>query len=99
MIRKRGDKWEVRWSEPSGKRPSKTFDRKKDAEAWELEVRRRRQRGGLVALDAGAQTLAEFVEEWWRDYALVNLGERTRQTYAYVWDRHLRPRVGGYRLR
>ncbi len=91
-------KWEVRWRE-TGKRHSRSFQLKRDAEAFALEIARRRQLGGVVALDAGAQPLAEFVEDWWRDYAVPDLSSRTRQVYAAVWGRHLLPRIGGYPLR
>jgi hypothetical protein len=37
----RAGKWEVRWRE-GGKQPSRLFDRKGDARAFELEIERRK---------------------------------------------------------
>ena len=47
----------VRWREGTRNR-RKTFDRRRDADLWDAEVRRRRQLGALLdTLDAGAETL------------------------------------------
>jgi len=71
----------------------------RDAEAFDAEVRRRRRTGDLMMVDAGKQTLAEFAEEWWRGHAVPDLAPSTRRRYAEVWDLHVLPRLGGYRLR
>jgi integrase len=99
-VKRRADtkQWEVRWRE-NGRNRSRSFASKGDANAFEVEVQRRKRLGTLALLTAGDQTLAEFVEEWWRLYAIQSLAENTRQTYGYVWDRHVRGRLGGYRLR
>ena len=93
----RGGKWEVRWRE-GGRRRARMFARKRDAETFADQQRRRIALGG-PGPDAGRQTVAEFVEEWWRVHALVNLEVRTRAVYAIVWERHARRRVGFYELR
>jgi integrase len=100
MIRQRGDtgKWEVRWRE-NGQHRSRSFTRKADAERFATKVRSARELGLALDLDRGKETLAEFVERWWRDYAVVGLEENTRKSYAQVWEKHLRSRLGGYRLR
>ena len=36
---------------------------------------------------------------WWRDYAAPTLPDNTRDCYAGIWERHVRHRLGGYRLR
>ena len=95
--RQRGVVWRVRWRE-GGRERSKVLGRKRDAEAFDAEVRRRR-RTGEIAIDAGKQTLADFAEEWWRVHAEPNLAPSTRRRYAEVWDLHVLPRIGGYRLR
>lgn len=43
--------------------------------------------------------LADFVMDYWRDYAIPNLAPRTRISYGRVWDKHLRPRIGALPLR
>ena len=73
--------------------------RKADAERFELKVRQARELGEPLDLDRGKETLAEFVERWWRQYAMVELQPNTRDAYGRVWEKHLRRRVGGYRLR
>lgn len=62
-VRKRPEGgWEVRWPE-GGRRPSRTFVRKGDAEAFDVEMKRRRQLGPLApVVIQSRQTLAEFVE-------------------------------------
>jgi integrase len=90
--------WRVRYRE-AGRNKAKVLGRKRDAEAFDAEIRRRKRTGELGALDAGRETLADFTEEWWRLHAVPNLTENTRRTYAAVWDRHVLPRVGGYELR
>jgi integrase len=96
--RKTGVVWRVRWRE-GGRNRSKVLGRKRDAEAFDAEVRRRQRTGALATLDAGRERLDEFAEEWWRVYAVPNLAASTLRRYAEVWDRHVLPRVGGYRLR
>ena len=73
--------------------------RKRDAEAFDAEVRRRKRTGELATLDAGRQTLAELAEDWWRLYAAGNLAPATREVYAILWDAYVLPRLGGLRLR
>jgi hypothetical protein len=47
--------WRVRWRE-GGVQRSRDFTRKRDAEAFDLEVRRRAQVGDLGMLEAGKQS-------------------------------------------
>jgi len=91
-------KWEVRFREGDTYR-SRSFDLKGDAEDWIDSERRRRQLGWVPSSTAGRLTLSEFVEEWWRIYAIPNLKPRTRATYGYIWERHMRRRLGGLQLR
>ncbi len=64
-----------------------------------MRVRSARELGQSLDLDRGKETVAEFIERWWRDYAKVELEENTRKSYGHVWEKHLRQRIGGYRLR
>ncbi len=99
-VRKRGGSWQVRWTE-GGRKRARTFSRKHDADAFELEVKRRRQLGTLAPdLIQSRQSLAEFVErEWWPRYAIPNLAADTRRRYLELWGKHLLPRLGGFELR
>ncbi len=95
--KKANGKWVDRWHEGEVKR-QRTFDRKGDRDAFRRERIRRQQLGDVVVV-ARDVTLAEFVEEWWLEYALVELEKASRATYAQTWEKHLRPRLGGYALR
>ena len=96
--REGGVVWRVRWRE-AGQNRSRVLGRKRDAEAFDAEVRRRKRTGELATLDAGRQTLAELAEDWWRLYAAGNLAPATREVYAILWDAYVLPRLGGLRLR
>jgi Phage integrase, N-terminal SAM-like domain len=80
---------------------ARLFAKKGDAQAFELDIKRRRQLGPLAAgVLQSRMTLAEFVrEEWWPRYAVPNLKPSTRRRYLEVWGTHLLPRMGDYQLR
>jgi integrase len=95
--RKQGYVWEVRYRE-GGRHRSRTFDRKADAEDFQAEVRRRKRLGTLAQSHAGEELLADFAVEWWRVHARPNLERSTLRRYSQVWDKHVLPRLGMYRL-
>jgi integrase len=97
--RQRGAVWRVRWRDELGRERSKVLGTKRDADAFDAEVRRRRRTGELATMDAGKETLADFATEWWALYAVPNLAPKTLKVYADLWDRYVLPRLGGYRLR
>lgn len=97
-VHKRGTSYEVRWRQ-GGQQRSRAFARSRDAVSFDLEVRRRRQAGGVIDLEVGTLTLAQWMEEWWRVYAIPNLKPATRKTYAHIWSRHIVRRLGRYELR
>jgi integrase len=90
--------WRVRYRE-GGRNKAKVLGRKRDAEAFDAEIRRRKRTGEIATQNAGRDTLADFAREWWRLHVVPNLSGNTRATYAAVWDRHVLPRIGGYELR
>src|SRR5919197_1424945 len=90
--------WRVRWRK-GGRNRSKVLGRKRDAEAFDAELVRRKRTGELAQLDAGKEVLADFGEEWWRLYAEPNLARSTLQVYAVQWDAHVLPRLGSIPLR
>ncbi len=89
----------MRWLE-GGKHPSRSFDRKGDADAFDLEKKRQRQLGALAPTVMRSRiTLAEFMaDDWWPRYAIPNLADDTRRRYREVWGKHLLPRLGDYEL-
>jgi integrase len=91
--------WRVRWRDERGRNRAKTVGRKRDAEAFDAEIRRLRRVGQLALMDAGRETLAEFAREWLVAYAIPNLEPKTLRTYESLWDRHVLPNIGGLELR
>ena len=98
---KRGDgspAFIVRWREGHQNR-RRTFDRRRDAELWNAEVRRRRQLGTLHTLDAGAETLDDYVVGTFTLAHMTTLARATREHYAATYDRHIAPDLGNTALR
>ena len=91
--------WRVRWRDTLGRNRSRVLGRKRDAEAFDAEVKRRKRTGDLAALDGGRETLDDYVAGTWSRAHAAHLAPRTRQTYASTYDRHISPRLGGLRLR
>ena len=77
----------------AGQNRSKLLGSKRDAAAFDAELRCKRRTGELAALDAGEETLAEFGEEWWKLYAERNPAPTTLKVYAIPWDTHVLPRL------
>jgi hypothetical protein len=91
--------WRTRWYDEAGTERSKTFDRVGDARAFEAKLRLLKRSGALADVDAGSDTLAEFVEEWWKVYAGPNLERETLRVYAQLWNGHALSRLGPLQLR
>lgn len=89
-------KWELRWTE-GGRKRSRTFDRKSDAQNFDAWQRRRRQLGQAAVPDD--VKLAEFVETYWQLHVVPNLTPATRDLYRRVWSLHILPRLGEYGVR
>ena len=96
LRRKANGKWELRWRE-AGRYASRTFDRKKDAEQFDIDRRRRKQLGQAAIPDD--VPLREFVKTYWRLHATPNLAESTRDFYARTISNHIIPRLGDYGVR
>jgi integrase len=91
--------WRVRWRDMTGRERSRTFYRASDARAYEGKLRILKRSRDLADLDAGTESLAEFVGTWWRTYAGPNLERSTLRCYAQLWNRHALPRLGHFELR
>jgi integrase len=96
--RRKGPVYIVWWRDGSRMR-NRTFERKKDAQAFEAMVKLAKRRGDLDDLDAGTETLRQFVDEWWGLYAGLRLAPSTLRFYAGLRDRYLIPRLGDLQLR
>lgn len=91
--------WRVRWRDVSGRNRSKVLGRKRDAEAFDAEVKRRRRTGELAAMDGGRETLDEYVTGVWSRAHAAHLARRTREIYSSLYDLHIGPRLGEMQLR
>jgi integrase len=90
----------VRWTDPvSGKRLVEIFAEQRDAIDFRAHLRLARRGGVLHDLSAGRETMADYAEEWWRNYAAHNLTRPTLATYSSLWNRHALPRLGHLELR
>ena len=85
-------------SSPSRRR-EKTFGLEKDARAWEAQHTLAKRRGDLESLDAGKETLREFEQEWWANYATRHLAATTQKTYRFLLDKYVLDELGRYQLR
>jgi integrase len=94
-------RWEVRYIDPSGRRRGQVFDRKADAERFDLERRRERQlrRGGL---GPPATDRSVTVDEWldtWLESPAHPMAPTTKAQRTSVLNKWVRPFLGGYQLR
>lgn len=96
LHKKSNGTWELRWRE-AGRRRSRSFDRKKDAEDFESDRRRRKQLGH-AAIPADVQ-FRKFAKAYWRLHAIPNLAPSTREFYALALSNHIVPRLGDYGVR
>lgn len=85
--------YEVRWRE-HGHNRSRTFSLRKDGDAWDREVSRRRQLGSLALQQLttrGGPTLGEWISERWAPEHGVTLEQSTRERYANAYAVHIGP--------
>jgi integrase len=91
-------RWRVRWRQGDRHR-SRVFDRKRDAQNFEAELRRRNQVGTLAMLDSGRITLAQYVAGTWAKAYASNLAPATSIKYGHIYDKHILPELGPLTLR
>jgi hypothetical protein len=95
----RKDGWKVRYRDHAGNARSDTFDLKADADARDAAIRQAKQRNEPIpALGRGGnrQTFEAFArDEWWPQYVQGRrLASKTQDTYAWLLDAHVIPRIG-----
>ena len=92
-----GGKWKVRYRTGGrgSTRLAKTFDRKRDAELFEADIRRRKALGELALLDGRRQTLDDLARDWYELYAAPNLAANTLNKYRRMLANHVLPKLGG----
>jgi integrase len=85
--------YRVRYFDTHGRRRSKPFSLKRDAQEWESQIIRAKQRGKLGVIDADLQPLSELVAEHFA--ARSHLAARTRSIDIDVWASNVDQRVRG----
>jgi integrase len=91
--------YRVRYLNAQGQRKTRTFDTPQDAMDFRGRLRLLKRAGDLAALDLGRDSLEQFSRDYWRLYAEVRLASQTQETYRFLWNRHIRNRLGGMQLR
>jgi len=93
-------RWQVRWRDGGRdtRARKRTFDRKRDAVAFDDELRRRRRLGDLGLVIGSQETLNEYVSETWTRTHAVTLAPRTLKTYESLYDFHIASTLGRLKL-
>lgn len=90
--------WVCDYYDDLGRRKRETFVTKAEAQAREAEITLAKARGLPVAAVDKKTTFAEFVPDWWRRYAQVELAPKTQADYEWTLDKHLLPYLGSKKL-
>jgi integrase len=103
ITRKSGEVvWRARWREKIGGvevNRSHVCDSRRDALDYDAEIRRAKRAGTLALLDAGTETLDEYVTDTWAVTHAVLLAPKTRRHYASLYDHHIHSVLGDVPLR
>jgi integrase len=92
----RDTKWKARYTDPSGRDRSRTFDRKIDAEKFLERIGTDMQKGEWIDPKANKSRFEDWVEIWWK--TTIKLAPSTRRGYDKILRLHLRPQFGGRRI-
>jgi integrase len=89
--------WVADYTDQAGKRHLKTFERKKDADAWLIDARSEVKRG-VHNPDSTSITVSEAAELWIRRGELEKLERSTLRQYRNHVKLHINPLVGATKL-
>lgn len=90
-------KWKARYRE-GGKTRSRTFTLKSDALALDRQVKMDKETRGLVLVNRGTMTVADFMQAWWK-VKHHTWEANTCKQYESSYKRFVYPMLGGYQLR
>lgn len=98
MTQQRGDHgggWLVRWRD-NGRQRSRKFELKRDAEAFDREIKRRQQLGPLAVqqLTTRGPSLGDYIADHWMPEHGAYLEKATTDRYANVYELHIAPALG-----
>jgi hypothetical protein len=89
-------RWYARYYDPSGKRHTKVFDRKVDAEDFLTDTKHSKKTGSYVDPNRSKVTVGMMADQWLD--AKLDLAPKTRDRYEGIIRAHIRPRWGKIRL-
>src|ERR1044072_5245427 len=92
-------RWLVRWRE-NGRQRGRRFLVKRDADAFDREIKRRQQLGplALTQLTTRGPTLGEWIADHWAPEHGATLEQSTRERYADVYRLHIEPWLDGIQI-
>lgn len=99
VAKQQNGKWIVRWRDDEGKQRGRTFDLKTDADDWDREMRRLKQRGLLHRVESGKSTLSEFVVGTMIPDHFSRKSPRTQAFYRELLAAHILNDLGPVPLR
>jgi integrase len=89
-------RWYVRYRDPGGEQRTKTFDRRVDAERYLTTIESSKLTGSYVDPTRSRVSVGEWADRWLAGQA--HLKPTTRERYAGIVRKHIRPRWGTTRL-
>jgi len=89
-------RWYARYRDPGGEQRTRTFDRRIDAERYLTTIESSKLTGSYVDPARSRVTVGEWADRWLAGQA--HLKPTTRERYAGVVRKHIRPRWGTTRL-
>jgi integrase len=95
-VRNGRTRWYARFRTPDGTQQTKTLARKVDADRFLVEVESSKQHGAFVDARRASLTVGEWADDWLA--AQADLAPTTRNRYAGILSKHVRPRWGQVRL-
>lgn len=100
--RKRGDKWQYYFegAPVNGKRKQivkSGFKTSKDAYSAGVKALAEYENGGTI-LDPKVISVSDYFDEWIKLYVETNLQVSTKRAYVNAINKHIKPRIGNYKL-
>lgn len=89
-------RWYVRYRDLGGEQRTKTFDRRVDAERYLTTIESSKLTGSYVDPARSRVTVGEWADRWLAGQA--HLKPTTRERYAGIVRKHIRPRWGTTRI-
>jgi integrase len=89
-------RYRARYRAPDGKRVTRTFTTRADANAWLGDEHAAVRRGTWISPDAGQILLQDYAREWLE--GRTDLRPTTLAKYSHLLERHVLPTLGGLQV-